>query len=100
MTLLALRSAARRNGVSQLHGAVSREMWGGVGLGMRGAPPVAEMEAITNGVHTATWVGPDMGALYDRVLGRAWHASPDDVSAWQGLADVDPVALWVARTRQ
>ena len=32
MTVLALRSAARRNGVSQLHGEVSKEMWGGVGL--------------------------------------------------------------------
>jgi glycogen phosphorylase len=100
MTLLALRSASRRNGVSQLHGGVSREMWGGVGLGMRGAPPAADMEAITNGVHTATWVGPDMGALFDRQLGRAWHTSPDDVSAWQALEEVDPVSLWVARTRQ
>src|SRR5690242_18775253 len=66
MTVLALRSAARRNGVSQLHGAVSKEMWGGVGLSLRDAAPAAEMEAITNGVHTATWVGPEMGALYDR----------------------------------
>jgi starch phosphorylase len=100
MTLLALRSAARRNGVSQLHGGVSREMWGGVGLGLRGAPPAAEMEAITNGVHTATWVGPDMGALFDRLLGRAWHTAPDQAEAWQALEQVDPVALWVARTRQ
>ena len=74
MTLLALRSAARRNGVSQLHGVVSKEMWGGVGLTLRDAPPTAEMEAITNGVHTATWVGPEMsGAVRS--------------TAWNGLAD-------------
>ena len=45
MTVLALRSAARRNGVSQLHGAVSKEMWGGVGLTLQDAPPAAEMDA-------------------------------------------------------
>src|SRR5205823_6283634 len=50
MTVLALRSASRRNGVSQLHGAVSKDMWGGVGLTLRDAPPAAEMEALTNGV--------------------------------------------------
>ena len=68
MTVLALRSAARRNGVSQLHGVVSKEMWGGIGLTLQDAPPAVEMEAITNGVHTATWVGPEMGALFDRQL--------------------------------
>jgi starch phosphorylase len=69
MTVLALHSAARRNGVSQLHGAVSKEMWGGVGLTLQNAPPAAEMDAITNGVHTATWVGPELSAVFDRQLG-------------------------------
>src|SRR6202022_153740 len=46
MTVLALRSAARRNGVSQLHGVVSKEMWGGVGLTLQDAPPVTGMDAI------------------------------------------------------
>ena len=100
MTVLALRSAARRNGVSQLHGAVSKEMWGGVGLSLQDAPPVAEMEAITNGVHTATWVGPEMGALYDRQLGREWRISPDRSSNWNRMREVDSGALWAARTAQ
>src|SRR5262249_24417573 len=68
MTILALRCADRRNGVSQLHGRVSKEMWGGVGVTLRETPPRAEMEAITNCVHTATWVGPEMSALFDRQL--------------------------------
>ncbi|HET6319143.1 MAG TPA: alpha-glucan family phosphorylase [Chloroflexota bacterium] len=100
MTILALRSAARRNGVSQLHGKVSKEMWGGVGITMRDAPPVAEMEAITNGVHTATWVGPEMGALFDRQLGRDWRRLPDLRTNWSTLAFVDRSALWSARTAQ
>jgi starch phosphorylase len=100
MTVLALRSAARRNGVSQLHGAVSKEMWGGVGLTMRDAPPVAEMEAITNGVHTATWVGPEMSALFDRQLGTGWRTLPDVPANWKELSRVDKGALWSARTAQ
>jgi starch phosphorylase len=100
MTVLALRSAARRNGVSQLHGAVSKEMWGGVGLSLQDASPAAEMEAITNGVHTATWVGPEMGALYDRQLGQEWRVSPDHSGNWKGMREVDPGALWAARTAQ
>ncbi|HEV7665637.1 MAG TPA: alpha-glucan family phosphorylase [Chloroflexota bacterium] len=100
MTVLALRSASRRNGVSQLHGAVSKEMWGGVGLTMNDAPPAAEMEAITNGVHTATWIGPEMGALFDRQLGTDWRTLPEVASHWSSIAQTDRRALWAARTAQ
>ena len=100
MTVLALRSAAHRNGVSQLHGAVSKEMWGGVGMTLRDASPAAEMEAITNGVHTATWVGPQMSDLFDRQLGRKWRSLPDIASNWKDMASVDRAALWSARTVQ
>jgi starch phosphorylase len=100
MTVLALRSAARRNGVSQLHGAVSKDMWGDVGLSLRDAKPAAAMEAITNGVHTATWVGAEMGGLYDRQLGHAWRTSPDKANNWSSMAHVDLAELWAARTAQ
>jgi glycogen phosphorylase len=100
MTVLALRSAARRNGVSQLHGTVSKEMWGGVGLTMKDAPPAAEMDAITNGVHTATWVGPEMSTLYDQQLGTDWRTLPEVTGNWKDMAHADRAALWMARTAQ
>jgi glycogen phosphorylase len=100
MTVLALRSAARRNGVSQLHGAVSKEMWDGVGLGLSNRPPAIEMESITNGVHTATWVGPEFGVMFDRQLGTDWRTSPDQPSHWSGMSSVDLGTLWAARTAQ
>jgi starch phosphorylase len=100
MTVLALRSASRRNGVSQLHGAVSKEMWEGVGLTLLDAPPAAEMEAITNGVHTATWVGPDMGGVFDTQLGPDWRTQPDVPGNWAGMRRADIDALWTARTAQ
>jgi starch phosphorylase len=100
MTVLALRSAARRNGVSQLHGAVSKDMWGGVGLSLQDAVPAAEMESITNGVHTGTWVGPEIGGLYDRQLGTDWRTHPDRPANWMQMSRVDLDALWTARTAQ
>jgi starch phosphorylase len=100
MTVLALRSAARRNGVSQLHGKVSKEMWQGVGLTLRDAAPAAEMAAITNGVHTATWVGPEMSAVFDRHLGLDWRTQPELAGNWTALGNVDRGALWSARTVQ
>jgi glycogen phosphorylase len=100
MTVLALRSATRRNGVSQLHGKVSKEMWGGIGLTLKDAPPVAEMDAITNGVHTATWVGPEMAALFDRELGTDWRTLPDLRPNWSAMPRVTAADLWAARTAQ
>lgn len=100
MTVLALRSAARRNGVSQLHGAVSKDMWGGVGLSLKDAPPAAEMESITNGVHTATWVGPEMSTLFEKQLGQDWRSLPDLPTNWNGCSSIDKSALWMARTQQ
>ncbi|MCA1644353.1 MAG: alpha-glucan family phosphorylase [Chloroflexi bacterium] len=100
MTVLALRSASRRNGVSQLHGLVSKEMWGGVGLTVQDALPALEMESITNGVHTATWVGPEMSVVFDRELGPQWRTLPDLASNWQGMRRADNGGLWSARTAQ
>ncbi len=100
MTVLALRSAHHRNGVSQLHGVVSRQMWGEIGVGLRETPPQTAMEAITNGVHTATWAGPEMAALLDHAVGRSWREAPHDHAAWGQLVNVDPGDLWTARTAQ
>jgi starch phosphorylase len=100
MTILALRSAHARNGVSQLHGIVSRELWGGVGVGLWNLRPRVEMDAITNGVHTPTWAGPEMSALFDRHLGRSWRVVPQEGSVWARLTTVEPRRLWAARTAQ
>ena len=65
MSMLALRSADARNAVSQLHGGVSRRLRSGVGIGIHNRPRKVELQAITNGVHTETWAGPEIRALFD-----------------------------------
>ena len=67
MPVLAMRASDHYNGVSQLHGEVSRKMWQGLWPDL----PTHEIpiDFITNGVHTPSWIAPELGALYTRYLG-------------------------------
>ena len=100
MTVLALRSAHARNGVSQLHGNVSRQAWNGVGIGVQNAMPRIRMDAVTNGVHTGTWAGPEMSRFLDRSIGYVWRERPQESSAWTRLGQGSPRELWAARGAQ
>ncbi len=74
MTVLALRLANVANGVSKLHGGVSRKMWKNIWPELPDAE--APIISITNGIHSRSWVSPDMTQLYDRYLGGDWDAPP------------------------
>lgn len=98
VTQFALRTSRRANGVSRRHGAVAREMWQELWPGC----PVDEVPIthVTNGVHAASWLGPEMRALLDRHLGSGWlsrSASPD---TWSGGQSVPDAELWAARQAQ
>src|SRR5437899_7380051 len=75
-------------------------MWGGIGLPLQDAAPAVEMDSITNGVHTATWAGPEMSVVFDRQLGTDWRALPELPSSWSSMRHLDAGALWAARTAQ
>ena len=96
MTVLGLKGSRRRNGVSSLHGHVSRHMWQSV---WRGRPeeevPIGH---ITNGVHTASWLAPSMKRLYDRHLGSDWPSRQADRHVWQSLSNVGDGELWETHT--
>jgi glycogen phosphorylase len=74
MAVMGMRLAQRVNGVSLLHGQVSREMFAGLwpGFDTREVP----IGSVTNGVHTPTWVAPEAGALLDgnAPAGEIWAA--------------------------
>ena len=94
MTILALRLSSQHNGVSKLHGAVSRAMWRFLW------PEIEEEEvpigSITNGVHTATWLAPRLAALYTRYLGPDWYARLDDQDTWSRVDEIPDGELWEA----
>jgi len=88
MTVLALRSAARANGVSALHGQVSRRMWQALWPARsEGELPIGH---VTNGVHAPSWLAPQLATGYAHYLGADWRtrlASPDASAAIAGVAD-------------
>jgi starch phosphorylase len=92
MTVLGLKSARYANGVSSLHGRVSRQMWQNLWKDR----PESEVPIghITNGVHTPSWLAPQMYTLYERYLGRDWQAHITNPEVWNGIYEIDDAALW------
>ncbi len=98
MTVLALRLSAAANGVSKLHGEVSRQMWGWLWPGT--PADRVPIRSITNGVHTATWLAPDLEPILDWYLGADWHARIDDPTTWEPVLRVPDEDLWAIHQAQ
>jgi len=98
MTVLAIRLASYCNGVSKLHGVVSRSMWKAIWPNL----PIAEIPvtSITNGVHTTSWVSPDLAQLYDRYLGAQWQERPQDLDIWKRVESIPDAELWRTHERR
>jgi len=97
MTVLALHTAAHRNGVSALHGSVSRKMWQGVWPGV----PQHELPIthVTNGIHTQSWLSDEMARLYNRYLGPRWLEDPVDQRIWERVVQIPDSELWRSHER-
>jgi starch phosphorylase len=98
MTVLAIRLANTTNGVSKLHGQVSRKMWRSIWPEL----PDAELPifSITNGVHTRSWLAAEMAQLYDRYLGVQWEKRPTDHSIWKRVDHIPNAELWRTHERR
>jgi glycogen phosphorylase len=98
MTVLALRMAAYSNGVSRLHGEVSRGIWGSMWPGL----PTKEVPIthVTNGVHFRSWISLEMNQLYDRYLGPSWREHPVEKSTWQRVEKIPAEELWRTHERR
>jgi starch phosphorylase len=98
MTVLALKLSNLSNGVSKLHGTVSRRMWKALWPEL----PEAEIpiQSITNGVHTRSWLAPEMWQLYDRYLGIQWEEKPTDYSIWKRVDNIPNAELWRTHERR
>jgi starch phosphorylase len=92
MTVLALKNACRANGVSSIHGGVSRLMWHPLW------PDRPELEVpighITNGVHVLSWLSPQMYQLFETRLGQDWATRMVHTEVWERIKDIDDGELW------
>jgi starch phosphorylase len=98
MTVLALRLSAYNNGVSRLHGEVSRGMWRRLWPSL----PLDEVPIghITNGVHPRTWVSHDMIDLLDRFIGPDFHDTPTNLEIWNRIDRISDEELWRTHERR
>ncbi|HEY7115802.1 MAG TPA: alpha-glucan family phosphorylase, partial [Tepidisphaeraceae bacterium] len=97
MAVLAIRLADQLNGVSMLHGDVSRRMWHN--LWPQVPPDEVPIKHVTNGIHTRSWLSPDMQFLLDRYLPPSWMENPTDQSVWEGVMQIPDEELWRAHER-
>jgi len=98
MALLCIRMSARANGVSKLHGEVSRKMFQSVW------PDVPQSEIpighITNGVHSQTWISRDFQELYNRYLGFDWVHKQSEKDCWEAVKEIPDEELWRTHERR
>lgn len=97
MAVFAMKNSNYLNGVSKLHAKVSRSMFANLWLGF--AEDEVPIDAITNGVHTLSWVSRDMAELLDRYLKDGWRREPDRAENWAGLDKVPAQELWEVRQK-
>ncbi|MGI9080420.1 MAG: alpha-glucan family phosphorylase, partial [Acidimicrobiales bacterium] len=92
MAVMGLRLAGFANGVSALHGRVSRHIFAGLWPGV----PADDVPigSVTNGVHARSWVSNEMGDLFQRHVGDDWAEGASE--AWSAIAAVDDTELWTA----
>ncbi|MFN8596024.1 MAG: alpha-glucan family phosphorylase [Anaerolineae bacterium] len=95
MSLLAIHCSDRVNGVSELHGEVSRRMF--AHLWPDRPVDKVPIRSITNGVHTNTWLARRLGDLYDRYMGPDWRSRIDDRAMWDKIRDIPDTELWAVR---
>jgi starch phosphorylase len=94
MTVLALRLSGLRNGVSRLHGEVSRRMWQPVWPDR----PVEEVPIlpITNGAHVPSWVSTTLKEIFAEYVAGDWEDRHDDPALWEQVFDIPDDVLWNA----
>lgn len=95
MPRLALTLSSLKNGVSKVHGQVSRELFQHIWPDR----PVEQVPIsyITNGIHAQTWLAPQISALFDDYVGHDWVSYMDEPELWNAIDAIPDAVLWEAR---
>jgi len=95
MTALAIRSAAKVNAVSKLHGYVTRDMFAPMWPNL--ASDQRPVSSITNGVHAPTWLASELVDLFTKHLGADWRERQDEPGFWDAVLSIPDEELWAVR---
>jgi len=92
MSILALKLAQQVNGVSKIHGKVSREMFQSLYPGYY--PDEIHIGHVTNGVHYFTWTDNIWQQLYKSAFGKDFVHHQPDASNWKKIYEVPDEIIW------
>ena len=97
MSVFALNTTQESNGVSWLHGEVSKKMFAGVWKGY--APEESHVGYVTNGVHMPTWAASEWKEYYSKVFGPEYLDKQEEMATWAPIQNVPDEEIWDLRMR-
>ena len=92
MPVLAIKLSSYRNGVSELHGEVSRDMWQNLWPNI--SVDEVPIDSVTNGIHSKTWVSGELNSLYELYLGSNWAEDVFNKTIWEHVDQIPDEELW------
>ncbi len=95
MSVFALNTCQEANGVSWLHGEVSKKMFAGIWKGYSWEE--SHVGYVTNGVHMPTWAASEWKAFYTEHLGEQVFSHQSDPEAWKGIFKCTDEEIWKMR---
>ena len=95
MSVLACNLSQEVNGVSWLHGEVSKDILGNMWPGY--FKNELHIGYVTNGVHFPTWVASNLRRLYSKYFGEAFEGHTYNIPEWQNVHKIDDKELWQER---
>lgn len=95
MSVFALNTCQEANGVSWLHGEVSKKMFSGIWKGYSWEE--SHVGYVTNGVHMPTWVASEWKELYEKTFGKEFFNHQSDTNYWAKIYDVADEDIWKLR---
>ncbi len=95
MSVFALNTCQEANGVSWLHGEVSKKMFAGIWKGY--SPEESHVGYVTNGVHMPTWAASEWKSFYAEKLGPQVFEDQSNPEAWKGIFEVGDDEIWNMR---
>ena len=97
MSVFALNTCQEANGVSWLHGEVSKKMFAGIWKGYSWEE--SHVGYVTNGVHMPTWAASEWKAFYGEKLGQQVFEDQSNPKAWEGIFKVSDEEIWEMRMK-
>ena len=95
MSVFALNTCQEANGVSWLHGEVSKKMFAPVWPGY--FPEELHVDYVTNGVHMPTWAASEWKAVYNKTFPAGWDKDQSNPEMWKAFNELPDEQVWATR---